>query len=420
MRRWFRGRLWGHHDFLRLWLSQWIDMFGGQVVDLALPTLAILQLHAGPAQVGVLVGLEFVGFPVLGLVAGVWADRLPRRPIMIAANVGPILAYASLPAAFVLHVLTMGQLYAVALLASVFNVFYEVAYQSYLPSLVERRDLLEANQKLEVSHSASHTFGPGLGGLIIQLIGSAWAMLSAVVALLISTAALAAIRHPEPRARAATGEPALPATFWAELREGIGSVRSNDVLRGLAGCDATMTFGINMMAAVWLLFAYRQLRLTPAQVGLVLTIGALGFIPGALTATVLARKLGLGRALVLSRLVSAFGILLMPAAVLGPPLAVLSAAWLLIYTPSPLFEINQVSLRQAVTPDRVQGRMNATIRTLVWSTVPIGDVVGGVLASLIGVPRTVLIAGVITLASPLWLLAGPVASLRAHPEPAGA
>jgi len=218
----------------------------------------------------------------------------------------------------------------------------------------------------------------------------------------------------------AAGEPALPATFWAELREGIGSVRSNDVLRGLAGCDATMTFGTNMMAAVWLLFAYRQLRLTPAQVGLVLTVGALGFVPGALTATVLARKLGLGRALVLSPLVSAFGILLMPAAVLGPPLAVLSAAWLLIYTPSPLFEINQVSLRQAVTPDRVQGRMNATIRTLVWSTVPVGAVIGGLLASSIGVPRTVLIAGVITLASPLWLLAGPVASLRAHPEPAGA
>jgi MFS family permease len=417
MRGWLRGRLWRHPDFLRLWFSQTVDLFGGQVVDLALPTLAILLLGATPAQVGLLIGMEFVGFPVLGLIAGVWADRLPRRPIMIVANVGPLLAYSSLPVAYLLHALSIGQLYLVALVAGLFNVFYEVAYQSYLPSLVERRDLLEANQKLEVSHSASHTVGPGMGGLIIQWVGPAWAVVSAIITLLVSTIALLVIRKPEPRVRSAPAPPA--GAFWRELRAGVRTVFDNPILRGLTACDATSTLGINMMLAVWLVLAYRRLHLTPAQVGLVLSAGALGFVPGALAATILARRLGLGRVLLLSTFLSGLGVLLIPAALLGAPILVLIGAWLLIYSPSPLFEINQVSLRQAITPDAVQGRMNATVRTVVWTAVPVGSVIGGVLGSLIGVPQTIILGGAISLLSPLWLL-GPVASMRAHPEPASA
>jgi MFS family permease len=420
VRRWFRGRLWRHPDFVRLWFSETVSLFGGQVVDLALPSLAILQLRASPAQVGLLIGLEFIGFPTLGLIAGVWADRLPRRPIMIAANIGPLLAYASLPIAFVLHALTIGQLYGVALIASLFNVFYEIAYQSYLPNLVERRDLVEANQKLEISHSASHTFGPGLGGLIIQWVGPAWAMVSMVITLVVSTIALLFIRKPEPRTTTnASGQPA-GAAFWSELREGIRSVMESHIIRGLTACSAVMSFGINMMLAVWLVFAYRLIHLTPAQVGLILTIGALGFVPGALTATILARRFGLGRALIISPLITSLGVLLIPAAGLGAPLIVLSVAWLLIYSPSPLYHINEVSLRQAITADHLQGRMSATVRTLVWAAAPVGAVIGGLLGSVIGVPQTILIGGVITLTSPLWLLAGPVGALRAHPEPAGA
>src|SRR5919202_2924373 len=193
-----RGNLWRQPDFMRLWLSATIDLFGGQVVDLALPSLAILLLKATPAQVGLLIGLEFVGFPLIGLIAGVWADRLPRRPIMIVANVGPLLAYASIPVAFTVHGLGIGQLYAVALFTGIFNVFYEVAYQSYLPSLVERRDLLEANQKLELSHSASHVVGPALGGILIQLLTAAGATLTGAISVLGSGLAILSIRAREP------------------------------------------------------------------------------------------------------------------------------------------------------------------------------------------------------------------------------
>jgi MFS family permease len=418
VRRWFRGRLWRDRDFGRLWFSQTVDLFGGQVIDLALPTLAILVLHASPAQVGVLVGLEFVGFPTLGLIAGVWADRLRRRPIMIAANVGPLLAYGSLPVAFLFHALTIGQLYAVALVASCFNVFYEVAYQSYLPSLVDRRDLVEANQKLEVSHSASHTVGPGIGGLIIQWLGPAWAMVTTMITLVVSTVALFLIRRPESIKRGLPGEPALSRAFWSELREGIRVVTRNPIIRGLTACDATAALGINMLLAVWLVFAYRRLHITPAQVGLVLTVGALGFVPGALTATIIPRRLGLGRALILSPLISGLGVLVVAAAALGAPLLVLAIAWLLIYTPAPLFDINQISLRQAVTAHELQGRMNATVHTAVWSAAPVGAVIGGLLGSTIGVVQTIPIAAAVCLAAPLWLLFGPVRALRAHPEPA--
>jgi MFS family permease len=403
---------------MRLWLSATIDLFGGQVVDLALPSLAILLLKATPAEVGLLIGLEFVGFPLLGLIAGVWADRLPRRPIMIVANVGPLLAYASIPVAFMTHSLGIIQLYAVALVTGIFNVFYEVAYQSYLPGLVERGDLLEANQKLEVSHSASHTVGPGIGGVIIQWLGPAWAMLSGVLALVISTIALLFIRKAEPGRRPVEGEVAR--AFWVELKTGVRTVLDNHILRGLMACDATYTLGMNMMLAVWLVFAYRDLHILPAQVGLVLSLGALGFVPGALAAAVVARRLRLGRALVVSPFISAAGILLIPAAMLGVPIAILVAAWLLIYSPAPIFDINMVSLRQAITADHLQGRMNATFRTAVWAAMPAGSVIGGLLGSTIGVWQTIIAGGVIAVLSPVWLLAGPVAALRRQPEPSAA
>jgi MFS family permease len=411
------GRLWRHHDFLRLWGGETVDLFGGQVIDLALPSIAILGLRANPFQVGLLVGLEFAAYPLLGLIAGVWADRLPRRPIMILSNVGPLLAYASIPLAAIVHQLSITQLYLVAFLTGVFGVFFEVAYQSYLPTLVERRDLVEANQKLEVSHSASHTFGPALGGVIVQWAGGANAMLAGVVSMLGSSLALISIRKREPKRSI---DPAsLEVSFWSELRAGLRLVTGNHILRGLTACQATEQLGFNVMQGVWLVFAYRLVHLMPAQVGLVLTLGAVGFIPGALLASMLVRRFGLGRVLVTAPITQAIGVLLIPAALLAPPLAilVLVLGWLLIYSPSSVFSINQVSLRQAITPDHLQGRMNATMRTMVWAAQPVGAVLGGALGSLIGVPQTILLGGVIALASPAFLLRGPVASLRTHPEP---
>src|SRR5438552_2436407 len=193
-----RGRLWRHPDFLKLWAGETVSEFGSQVTLLAVPTVAILVLHAGPFQVGILSALEFLAFPTLGLVAGVYADRIKRRPIMIACDIGRLLALGSIPIAFTLNAPTLGQLYVVALLTGIFNVFFDVSYQSYLPALVERTNLIEGNTKLEVTRSGSQIAGPAVAGFLIQLIGGARAVAVDAISFLASALALAVIRKPEP------------------------------------------------------------------------------------------------------------------------------------------------------------------------------------------------------------------------------
>src|SRR3989440_8339512 len=169
----FRGKLWRHVDFLKLWAGETVSEFGSQVTLLAVPTVAILVLHAGPFQVGVLSALEFLAFPTLGLVAGVYADRLRRRPLMIASDIQRLPALGSIPLLFILDALTLQQLYIVALLTGIFTVFFGVSYQSSLPALVNRPNLTDGNTKLEVTRSASQISGPAVAGLLVQWVGGA-------------------------------------------------------------------------------------------------------------------------------------------------------------------------------------------------------------------------------------------------------
>jgi transmembrane secretion effector len=302
----------------------------------------------------------------------------------------------------------------VALLLGVFGVFFEVAYQSYLPALIDRQDLVEGNQKLELSHSASHVAGPALGGFLIQLVGAPGATLSGAISLFVSSLAILSIRKPEPKRQASGLD--VP-DFRRELRDGIRLVLDSPILRSLTACSATQNIGHYMVVSVWLLLAYRQLHLTAGQVGFILSAGSLVYIPAALAASAVPRRLGLGRTLALSPLVTGLGLLGIPLALLGSPIPILIAMWMLISLPSPIYSINQISLRQAITPDRLQGRMNATARTVTWAALPVGSLLGGTLAGLIGVPQTIVLGALISLLSPLWLLSGPVIAMRAQPEP---
>src|SRR5256884_6247561 len=192
-----RGKLWRHPDFRRRWAGETVSEFGSQVTLLAVPTVAILVLHAGPFQVGVLSALEFLAFPTLGLVAGVYADRLRRRPIMIVCDIGRLLALGSIPVAFLLGALTLEQLYIVALLTGIFTVFFDVSYQSYLPALVDRPNLLEGNTKLEISRSTAQVAGPAVAGFLIQWIGGAKAGALAAPSVFLSALPLASVKKPE-------------------------------------------------------------------------------------------------------------------------------------------------------------------------------------------------------------------------------
>jgi MFS family permease len=417
-RRWLKGKLWSHRDFLRLWIGQSISQAGTQVTLLAFPSVAILILHAGPFEVGLLTTLEFLAFPVLGLIAGVTADRVRRRPLLIASDIGRMVALASVPIAAYMHVLTIYQMYAVALLVGVFTVFFDVSYQSFLPALIDRGDLVEGNSKLEVSRSSAQVAGPGIAGLLIQAVGGAAAIVVDSLSYLVSAVAVLMIRKPEPRPLPGTAD-GQKSSVAAELREGLHAVFGNGVIWRTVGCTATSNLGSNIIFAVELIFFYRQLHLSPGVVGLIWAGGSVGGIFGAMSASWLARRLGVGRTIIGSIFFSALGNFALPLAILGPPVAIIIPGYFLSNFSTPIYNITQVSLRQAVTADRVQGRMNATVRTVVWGTIPLGAFVGGILGSAIGIIPTILVGCVIATSAVVWALGRPVRSLREQPRPAG-
>jgi MFS family permease len=401
---------------LKLWAGETVSVFGSQVTLLAVPTVAILILHAGPFQVGVLSALEFLAFPTLGLVAGVYADRLRRRPIMILCDIGRALALGSIPVAFVLGVLTLEQLYLVALLTGIFTVFFDVSYQSYLPALIDRANLIEGNTKLEITRSSAQVAGPAIAGFLIQWIGGAKAVAVDALSFVLSALALLSIRKPEPEPRPSTASGTTG--FIPEMREGIDIVFRSPILWRIAGCTATSNLGSNIIfGAVFLIFAYRQLHLSAAVVGLVFAIGSVGALLGALVAAWVARRLGIGPTLGFAPLVGGLAVLATPLALVGAPILVLAAAGFVEGLTVPIYNISQVSLRQAITPDRVQGRMNATMRTIVWGTIPLGAFMGGILGTSIGLVQTIVIGGIVSVAAALWIFLGPVIRLKEQPAP---
>jgi len=412
-RRLLRGKLWTHPDFLKLWSGESVSEFGSQVTVLALPTVAILVLKATAFQIGLLGALEFLAFPVLGLVAGVYADRWRRRPIMIACDIGRAIALGSIPVAAVLGMLTMTQLYLVAVCTGIFRVFFDVSYQSYLPALIERSDLIEGNSKLQVSESAAQIGGPPLAGFLIQVVGGAQAIAVDAFSFLVSAVAILAIRKPEPEPRPSTA--AGVSGFLPEMKEGVEVVFRSPYLWRIAGCTATSNLGSNMLFAVFLIFLYRILHLQPGVAGLIFGIGAVGFLAGALITTAVTRRLGLGLTLAVSSCLSGLANLGIPLALYGAPVVVLGVLGFIAFSTGPIYNINQVSLRQAITPDRVQGRMNATMRTIVWGTIPIGSFLGGILGSTLGIVQTILIGAAIETLAVAWIVLGPVIRLREQP-----
>src|SRR6202165_4296686 len=377
-----RGKLWRDGEFLKLWFGQGISELGSQVSQLALPTVAILVLGATPFQVGLLAALETLAFPLLGLVAGVYVDRLRRRPIMIVCDLGRMLALASVPIAFGFNVLTMPQLYVVALITGIGTVFFDVAYQSYLPALIQRADLVEGNTKLQVTGSVAQMAGPALAGFLIQLVGSARAVAADAASFLISVVSLWWVRRPEPSPKPASESGRQG--FWSEMLEGIRVVFGSPTIWKIAGSTSTWSLRSSVFFAVYLIFAYRVLHLSPGTIGVIFGAGAVGGLLGAFSASWVARRIGLGPTLFVTSVIGGLAGILIPIAQFGLAVPLLLAATVVVSFTNPVYNINQVSLRQAITPDRVQGRMNATVRTIIWGTMPIGAFIGGVIGKTYG------------------------------------
>lgn len=409
------SRLWRHPDFLKLWAGQTISVVGSQVTVLALPTIAILQLHASAAQVGLLASLQRLAFPVLALFAGVWIDRLRRRPLLIAADGLRATALLSVPVVAAVGALSLLQLYAVAAILGIGTVIFDIAYLAYVPTLVGRTELVEANTKLEVSFSGSSLTGPALAGGLIQLVGAAQALLADALSFLVSVATIAWIRPPEPSPRL---QGQSRRSVMAEIRDGIQLVFGNPILRSMALMLTVGAIGFHLVDPALYLFAYRAVHLTPGVLGLIFAAGGVGAILGTLLVGAVVRLLGLGATLVVTNLAIGVAFVGWSLALIGPPIPILAASEFLIGITDSIYNISQVSLRQSVTPDQLQGRMTATLRTMFWGAWPLANLAGGVLAGAVGATLTIVIGALIGMASALVVVWGPLGRLRVQPEAA--
>ena len=406
MRVWPSGDLWRHGDFLRLWSAQTISQFGSQVSQLALPLVAILVLDASAFEVALLSTVEFLPFLLFALPAGVWVDRLRRKPILVLGDLGRAAALASVPAAYAFDELTIWQLYAVGFLVGVGTVFFDVAYQSYLPSLVDRSRLVDGNSKLEVSRSGAALAGPGLAGVLIGAITAPYAILVDALSFIGSAALIVRIRRPE-----IFPELSEKPSMRRELVEGLRYLLGHRFWRPLALTVAVSNFFNTLAFSIFLVYAVRDLELSATVIGLVLGIGNVGWLLGAVAANRLSARLGVGPTLVGSSLVFGPALLLVPAAPQSQPTPFLVAALILASFAGIVFNVTGLSFQQAVTPDRLLGRLNATRRFIVWGVIPLGSLTGGALASLIGLRPTLWVGAIGGSLSFLPLLLSPVRSI---------
>lgn len=406
------NRLWRHADFLKIWAGQTVSVIGSAVTVLALPTIAILQLHATAFEVGLLAALQRLAFPVLALFAGVIVDRLRRRPLMIAADTMRGIAVVSIPAVAAVGALSLLQLYAVAFVLGIGTVLFDIAYLAYVPSLVGRADILEANTKLEITHSSSQLVGPSLGGFLIQLIGAAQAMLADALSFFISVVTILWIRKAEPSVET----PSPQKSVLSEIQEGIRLVVRHPILRSLALFLTFGALGFHLQEPAEYLFAYRNVFLTPGELGIVFAVGGAGAVIGAFTVGWVVKHLGVGGSLAASNVVVAIAFGAWPIASTGPALLILCLLTGIGGIADSVYNVGQVSLRQAVTPDHLQGRMTATLRTLFWGAWPLANLVGGIVAGKLGAPATLVIGGLISLIANVVVFAGPLGRIRSHAE----
>jgi MFS family permease len=420
-----RGGLLRHPDFLKLWSAETVSVFGSQISALAIPVVAVIILHASPLEVALLGTIEFLPFILFTLPAGAWVDRLRRRPIMIVGDLGRAAALLSIPIVYAINpaALTIWQLYAVGFIAGTLTVFFDVSNQSYLPSIVEREDLIEGNSKLQISQSAAQIAGPGIAGFLIDLVKAPFAIVLDSLSFIVSAFFVFLIRRPEPPVEHpadALGE--KRPSIVSDVRDGLRFVLGHPALRAIsAGTGTSNLFG-NIGGGIMILYLLdsRFLGLTPGQIGIAFALGNVGALLGAIFANRIARWFGLGPTIIGSLFIGGIMMLLIAIAPPGEAaLPFLIAGGIFGGLSQMVYNINQVSYRQAICPPRMQGRMNATVRFLVWGTIPIGNVVGGVIASTFGVHETIWLAAVLGFVPAIFPLLSPVRKLRVMPEPIG-
>jgi MFS family permease len=400
--------LWRHRNFLLLWSGQTVSEMGSAVTQLALPLTAVVVLRASTFEVGLLTSAATLAFALIALPAGAIVDRHTKRRLMIWCDLARMLIIGSVPIAAAFGALTLGQLYAVAVTAGVCTVFFDVSYQSYLPVLIPKEALVDGNGKLGATQSLAQVTGPGLGGGLVGLFGAARAMAADAISYGVSVASLLAIR-----AREEPPHPGQRQRLRTEIAEGLAFVLRHPILRKIVACTGTANLFNAMALSLEIIFLVRLLHVRPAEVGLLIAVASLGGVAGGVLSGRLSRLIGSARVIWFSMLVLSLPSLLIPLAEPGWRVALVVVGLAADAFSAVVYNVAQVSYRQAVCPPRLLGRMNAAVRWVVWGTLPLGGLLGGAFGTWLGVRATLWIGFTGAWAAGWWVFFSPLRGMRA-------
>ena len=387
------GRLWRHTNFLKLWAAETVSAFGDAVSDIALPLVAIITLGAGAREMGILRALDNTPILLFGLFIGVWVDRVRRQPLMIAAQLGRGILLVTIPVATVAGILRMELLYFISFLGGMLSAIFTLATTTFLPTLVPHEDLVEGNSKLSVSRSAAKIVGPGLAGVLVERITAPFTVALNVLSCLISGACLVFVRSAESvqiRNQQTQG-------IWHEISEGLRTIFLHPILLAMTIGTTIGSFGGAIHGTVFILYLTRELMINPTWFGIILASAGAASLLGATVAKRGAQHYGPGPMLISSTLLMSIGMGIVPLAaevsMFTIPILIVAQAFQSIGLT--VYGINQISLRQAITPSELLGRVNASRRVLVFGVIPFAAMIGGALGETIGLRFTLVVGGVV-------------------------
>ena len=401
---------------MRIWTASTISIFGSLITRLALPFLAIIVLDAGAIEVALLRSVDLIATLAVGLVAGAWVDRLRRRRVLIWSDLGRAILLGSIPVAAVGGWLSYAQLIVVTTAAAVLTSFFDAADNAYLPSIVERERLVQANSALAASGSAAEFTAFGISGFLVQVLSAPFAIALDAVSFLVSAILIGGIK----------AEEAMPPTraertsVLAEIRVGVRLVVRDPVLRSFAGAQMALAALWGVFGATWLLFALDQLDLGTAAIGVIAGVGGLGSLIGALVAERATTRWGIGRVAIGAMLLAALGNLLIPLAPAGAPFVAalfLIGQQLIGDSSVTVYDVTETSVRQTMVRDRELGRVASTFRVGAGLAQLVATIGAGLLAEAIGLRATLFLAPLGGLVGAAILFASPVRRLARLPTP---
>ena len=404
--------LWRDRNFLTMWGGQALSQFGEEITGIAIPVLAVLLLHATEFEVGLLNAAGVAAFLVVGLPAGAWIDRMRKRHVMIWADAVRAVTLATVPVLWWLGWLDIWHLIVVALIIGIATVFFDVSYQSIVPSLVRGTQIAEANGKLESTQQLAGITGPAIGGWLIGILSAPLAVLATVGTYIASFIALCFTRDTEVVAPRDEHEPLL-----RSIGEGLRWVFGNRYLRRIVGTTGVSNLFSTISFTMLPIFILRDLGLSPEAMGVIFSLGAIGGLLGAVATPRIVRWIGEGRAIPVSAIGFSVIGLFLPVAALVPAAAfplLVAQSFVASFTVL-LYNIVQVSFRQRITPKRLLGRMNASVRFCVWGVMPLAALAAGGLGAWLGVVPTMWIGAIGGLVSATFVVFGPFWAMRELP-----